>query len=71
MDANRVMPTYTPINQYAATIDFNISPEYQDIKERIFENADGNLGDKNKLIGNVGISAAVKVRFLPAIILCP
>jgi hypothetical protein len=76
------MPTYTPINRYAATIvclsppctivilvkinnnyhAVNIPPEYQDIKICIVENTDRNVGDETKLINDVGISAAVKVR---------
>jgi len=42
------------------TYTVNIPPEYQNIKERIFENVDGKTEDKNKLIDSIGISAAVK-----------
>ncbi|KIM71824.1 hypothetical protein PILCRDRAFT_88647 [Piloderma croceum F 1598] len=54
------MPTYSPIDQYAATINFNIPPQFRDIKKRIFENGNLNVEDKHQIIIDIGIAVAVK-----------
>jgi len=39
----------------------NIPPEFQDISEHIVESTDAIVEDKNELITDIGIAAAVKV----------
>ncbi|KAG8983987.1 hypothetical protein FRB94_009705 [Tulasnella sp. JGI-2019a] len=56
------MPTITPIDQYAGSINFTIPPEYEAIKERVYSEipTGDRLANKNEIIREVGIAAGVK-----------